>query len=77
MVTAISLEGTIINYICERASEKGPSGYKLHLHGNRLKRSQVINQQIWKIWSNFMCPLGPFLLARSHILLLPMKRRFI
>ena len=29
--------------------------------------SQVINQQIWKIWSNFMCPLGPFSLAQSHM----------
>ena len=28
--------------------------------------SQVINQQSWKIWSNFMCPLGPFSLAQSH-----------
>ena len=24
--------------------------------------------QIWKLWLNFMCPLGPFLLAQSHLL---------
>ena len=29
-----------------------------------------MNQQSWKIWSNFVCPLGPFLLAQSHIVVL-------
>ena len=24
-------------------------------------------QQIWKMWLNFVCPLGPFLLAQSHL----------
>ena len=23
-------------------------------------------QQMWKVWSNFVCPLGPFSLAQSH-----------
>ena len=30
----------------------------------------VMMQQILKMWSNFVCPLGPFLLAQSQIKLL-------
>ena len=36
-------------------------------HFNDLNRKLVMMQQIWKLWWNFMCPLGPFLLAQSHI----------
>ena len=30
-------------------------------------------QQIWKMWSNFVCPLGPFLLAQSQLFNLLLK----
>ena len=33
------------------------------IYFNSFRRSLVMVQWIWKMWSNFVCPLGPFLLA--------------
>ena len=40
----------------------------VEIYGNPLNRLLVMIQQSWKIWSNFMCPLGPFSLAWSQML---------
>ena len=37
-------------------------------HCNGINRSLVVIQQSWKMWSNVMCPLGPFSLAHSILM---------